>query len=721
MIINNAPQNEAVLSNVGEIGEFRIRNSAKAFSILSSGLYANKIKAIIRELSCNAVDSHVAAGKADTPFDVHLPNQLEPWFAIRDYGTGLNHEQVTNIYTTYFDSTKTSSNDFIGALGLGSKSPFSYTDNFSITAIKDGKKGIYTAFINEQGVPSIALMMEENTDEPNGVEVKFSVNDPWDFQKFVYEAQSVYRYFALKPVVNNSFKFEEVQYDVKDIAPGVHSLKNGDRQSVAVMGNIAYPIDLPNSESMGALSELLWCNLELHFEIGELDFQASREGLSYIPQTINAIKAKLLQVVDKLTVRLAEEADKIDNLWERAEFLMKKSQHRLWTSAVIKYISDTQIPLLSCNNGKYVQSKLMTVSVKALARYYNIDIRAFNKNSYYTTCTAEHPSIVRKSGQNLKPGAQRLVWHIRPESGVYFVIQDIKRGALERAKHHWRKEYANEHSIVYLLAPADPNKPMDTDKFFKLIHSPTASRIFNASGLIEKVRAKGGNKIAKDVTVLRLDKKDSYNWRREYVWSDAGNASQFDKTQTYYYLPLSGYQVQSSLGKEVDAKYLIDQLRRCGISTLSNIHVYGVRKGDIEFIKTQKNWINLETHIANELAKIDNNTLMSYVVSKLDRDEHLKYNDNVATAISNADSPYFKFVSQLKGHDKLECDLPALNSLIREYGTGSAFDPSVLIEKFMDDRSAIYKRYPLLDGLSYRVSDNEVAEYINMVDTLKGI
>ena len=84
MIINSAPQNEAILSNVGEVGEFRIRNSAKAFKILSDGLYANKIRAIIRELSCNAVDSHVAAGKADVPFSVHLPNQLEPWFSIRD-------------------------------------------------------------------------------------------------------------------------------------------------------------------------------------------------------------------------------------------------------------------------------------------------------------------------------------------------------------------------------------------------------------------------------------------------------------------------------------------------------------------------------------------------------------------------------------------------------------------------------------------------------------
>jgi len=76
MILNTAPQDQAVLSNVGQIGEFRIRNSAKAFNILSSGLYANKIRAIIRELSCNAVDSHIAAGRSGTPFDVHLPNQL---------------------------------------------------------------------------------------------------------------------------------------------------------------------------------------------------------------------------------------------------------------------------------------------------------------------------------------------------------------------------------------------------------------------------------------------------------------------------------------------------------------------------------------------------------------------------------------------------------------------------------------------------------------------
>jgi hypothetical protein len=40
----------------------------------------------------------------------------------------------------------------------------------------------------------------------------------------------------------------------------------------------------------------------MHFAIGELDFQASREGLSYIPQTIEAIKTKLEALNSALTV-----------------------------------------------------------------------------------------------------------------------------------------------------------------------------------------------------------------------------------------------------------------------------------------------------------------------------------------------------------------------------------------------------------------------------------
>lgn len=132
MKLTHDKDNIATINNTrGNISSFKMKRSAKAFSILSSGIYANKIRAIIRELSCNAYDSHVEAGKKDVPFEVHLPTHFEPYFYVRDYGTGLTHQQVFDVYTTYFESTKTDSNDYIGALGLGSKSPFSYTENFT--------------------------------------------------------------------------------------------------------------------------------------------------------------------------------------------------------------------------------------------------------------------------------------------------------------------------------------------------------------------------------------------------------------------------------------------------------------------------------------------------------------------------------------------------------------------------------------------------------------
>ena len=81
--------NTIVRSGSFEESNYTIEASAKAFSILSDGLYANKIEAVIRELSTNAYDSHVDAGHPDKPFLVHLPNRFKPVFYIRDYGTGL--------------------------------------------------------------------------------------------------------------------------------------------------------------------------------------------------------------------------------------------------------------------------------------------------------------------------------------------------------------------------------------------------------------------------------------------------------------------------------------------------------------------------------------------------------------------------------------------------------------------------------------------------------
>ena len=113
--------------------QFSIAQTSKMFKILSDSLYSDKVMAVIRELSTNANDAHIAAGNRN-PFKVTLPTQTNPNFTVRDYGTGLSQEDMEELYTTYGASNKNDSNDFTGCLGLGSKSPFAYTKSFTTTS-----------------------------------------------------------------------------------------------------------------------------------------------------------------------------------------------------------------------------------------------------------------------------------------------------------------------------------------------------------------------------------------------------------------------------------------------------------------------------------------------------------------------------------------------------------------------------------------------------------
>ena len=699
MILNQTQENPAVLSNVGEIGEFRIRNSAKAFNILSSGLYANKIRAIIRELSCNAVDSHVAAGKSDTPFEVHLPSTFEPWFAIRDFGTGLNHDQVSNIYTTYFESTKTDSNAFIGALGLGSKSPFSYTDNFTVTAIQAGVKNIYSAFINEQGVPSVALMETINTDEANGVEVKFSVADRYDFDKFQQEARSVFLYFKLKPTVTgiSNFTFSELGYKERDIIPGVHQT-NDQRRSRAVMGNIAYPIEVPNADTnLGELARLLNCGLEMHFAIGELDFQASREGLSYIPTTIASIKAKLEQLNAQLATHVADRANAIGNDWERALYLAENQRDDLWGAAVNKYANDTKFAMVDTTN-RYSFLRLMKVSEEDLRTKYNMVIRGFTTQANYAA--AKTRAI--KAEHEYAGGVTKNVWQFIPRRNSVFVRNDTKSGAAERAKFHFTQDRKTER-VVYVMDASDKTRPVDFAGFLAEIKNPPA--VVDASSLEKKVVERSNmNKVG----VMRLTVRED-RYRSKVMWEDAGTS--FNDTDTYYYLPLTNYTADSKMEPE----YLRSSMIKCGIKDVTAITIHGVRKNHIESVKSNPNWINLEVFLGERLAKITDAELAKMSLSLVDGHEVFKYTRDIVSQLGT-DSPARKLNEKMIGvrRDK-EFDPAALERLLRTYAKPAKVTDH--LDSIQKECESVMDRYPLLRCLSgYRNDKAAIAQYVNLID-----
>ena len=311
MIINQ-PKSEIFGSQV-ETNSFSIKSSPKAFQILSSNLYSNKIRAVIREYSCNALDAHRYAKKEKEPFQVTLPSELQQNFIVRDFGNGLSEQEIKELFTTYFGSSKDQSNDFTGALGLGSKSAFSYTDSFNCTSYHNGTKSVYSLFL-DQGEPKVTLMYQSESDEPSGVEINIPVqyNDIYSFEK---EAQIVYSAFDVKPI-----GFENktsIHYYFKDFGTINLSKANISRDEFAGkyiyarMGNVLYPISSEYTKNYRFNLELYgfdsWSNIIfVDFNIGELDIAPSREQLSYDKTTIENINNKLSQIFENTVSKMVE-------------------------------------------------------------------------------------------------------------------------------------------------------------------------------------------------------------------------------------------------------------------------------------------------------------------------------------------------------------------------------------------------------------------------------
>ena len=226
-------------------------------------------------------------------FEVHLPNYSESYFSVRDFGYGMSEDQILTLFTTYFDSDKADSNKFVGALGLGSKSAFAYTDSFTVESWNGGMYKMYSCYISESGTPQISKMIETETNE-TGFMVKFNVAK--DHDEFISKAQSIYRFFKTIPTfTGNQINIPHEMTSFSGIDWTISKLNRYDNYSgaFAVQGNIAYRLD---PKSLGKLTDkqsfVLNNNFRIDFPLGDLDIAASREYLSYDVITIENIKKK---------------------------------------------------------------------------------------------------------------------------------------------------------------------------------------------------------------------------------------------------------------------------------------------------------------------------------------------------------------------------------------------------------------------------------------------
>jgi len=335
MKIENAPQDVTVHGDFAT-SDFAVGDLAFIVDMFADKVYSHKERAVIRELACNAHDSHVMAGTTDIPFDVHLPTSLEPFFSIRDYGTGLDDCEVRTIFAGIGISTKRDSNEVIGCFGIGSLSPYSMTDSFTVKSYKDGICRTYNCYRDEARKPVVALLAECETDEANGLEVSLSVNGR--VCQFEAEAENVFRFWqGTIPNINNVHVVSRCkqQRDAYIFQSDDFGLTGGYGDMYAIMGNISYriPYELCDIHAGGYLK----------FELGELDFDTARENLSMTDKVRAAVKAKFELVRAQLHDLVTQKIEAEPTPFKRAIMSQRLNSGSIGNNAKIR-MADYTLP-----------------------------------------------------------------------------------------------------------------------------------------------------------------------------------------------------------------------------------------------------------------------------------------------------------------------------------------------------------------------------------------
>jgi hypothetical protein len=307
MIIDQV-KHHVEMSAPGVASTFTIEDNAKVFEALSKNLYKDDVLAVVREVSCNAYDAHVDAGKLNIPFIINVPNTFSPHFEVKDFGKGLTEieimgdipNKISGLYTSYFKSSKNDSNKQIGGWGLGSKSPFAYTEQFNVESRQNGVCKFYNCFKNEERKPSVIKMGEGPTNEPDGLTVKVPVKRE-DFYKFKLAIDKVFKFWESKPTFTGSTPIiEELDYSIKEKSFGI--LKNGQGYLSLIVNNVHYEVDasklkLPKVFSSGYSYDALYNKTVIFCGVGDVNVTLSRDDLEYTKKTIDFINKSLNEIV----------------------------------------------------------------------------------------------------------------------------------------------------------------------------------------------------------------------------------------------------------------------------------------------------------------------------------------------------------------------------------------------------------------------------------------
>lgn len=689
--------NNVNASTANKSGGFQIKATGKAFRILSDGLYSDKIRAIIRELSCNAYDAHVDANNLKTPFEVTLPTSYNNRFKIRDFGTGLSKNDVENIYTTYFESTKTDSNDVIGCLGLGCKSPFSYVNQFKVISFFDGMKYEYKAFFDDDDIPNIELLSEETTTEPNGMEISFNCNSN-DYWEFSSKASSVFKYFKLHPkIIGQDVKIESVDYGMRGKNWGIR--KNNIGSAIAIMGNVAYPMDDINSDlSCDQIEVLTNIPIDIMFDIGELDVAASRESLSYNKTTLNSIKARLDTVIKEIRDDAVDQIKNAATLWDA----------RIKVYEMIKGDYSKIKRLFSNNTFEWNGIKVNTGYVGINNTNISLSQFAFS-NSFAYHDVGSRNAIKRRivNGINVTPKVR--IFYNDMNTGSYIRCKEVMWNSNIDAKGK------RDIDTVYLVSGSE----QDIADFKNEIG---VSEITPISSIVRDKKAQSSSTYnpMNSCKVLVYD-ENGYGKQPSTYW----NKADVDISAGGIYVPIERYKICGEFPHLYVNRYK-EALEYIG-EDVSDMVIVGAKIRFVEDkLEDMDNWITLREYAKSKVIPALKKANLSHRMGIRDTFYNLasdsvykKYNDIIGTLNVDSNGVMGKFINKcIPEFNKLgdEGDLSKFISLSNLFQFKIERQESINLLNEWKRVVSFYPMIALVDMWRVKNEANAIQQYINSVD-----
>jgi hypothetical protein len=585
----------------------KIKGSAKAFQILSGSLYSDKILAVVRELSCNAYDAHVANGNPDTPFEIKLPTNWDATFYVKDFGTGLSDDQVKNLYMTYFDSSKQDSDDFVGQLGLGSKSPFSYGATFNVESRFNGIKSVYTCYKNTDGVPSVRSMGSAATDEPNGVTISLGVKSS-DIAAFQRATKFALMYFNVQPnyVGMSDFTAHPVKYTAQGNG---WKMRSGD--SVydgvrVVQGGVSYPVNietvhelLNDSESAHRVTNFMrhtvsHLNLDILVNIGDVEIAPSREALTYDVRTAENLVQHMTDVEYEMRKSIVEELNAAPTFWH-AFVLYNKM-----TTAYSNRDSEPVRALVRswANSGFKFEYKGrdLTTSPRMLAigkAFTTLSINVFKGSHRRTKLMATEFSF-----DTSLPGADTRPLGFTPNSEHVVVIDDLNDDRSMRARlndYLWAYQRHPAHKQAYVISKGINAKAVDKKELAALLEFFGNPETVLLSSFAVPAKAPSTYKYkakATDELMVWKQYRSSEHTRKDSVGPLCWTTEKVDLTEGGLYISVERNTIVDNRFRHDRFDSILLAARELGIID-ATASVYGLSDKKLAQVSSKGEWVNV--------------------------------------------------------------------------------------------------------------------------------